>query len=376
MSKRIFIIAGEASGDFLGAQLLKDLKALHPNMQYRGIGGTQMAKEGLFSLFPMQEISLIGLTELLPHLSNIFRRIKQTKKAIEAFKPDVVITIDSPGFTLRIAKFVKKKLNIPVVHYVAPSVWAWRPKRARSIAKKVNHLLCLLPFEPPYFEKYGLKATFVGHPVTSVELPDDSHFRTALSIRRDATLVCVLPGSRRSEIYQHLTIFLNALAKLPAHHNIEVVVPTLHHLKPLIESLLAEEARVLVKVITNDTQKWQAFMQSGIALAASGTVSLELAYVGVPQVIAYKVNAVTAWIVKKLIKIQSVSLVNILSKKPIVPECLQNACNADTLSQTVEAILSDAAYQKTIRAAYNDVIHMLHNSKETAAEVIANYLNR
>jgi lipid-A-disaccharide synthase len=378
MNKRIFIIAGEASGDFLGRQLLQSLKQQNQNIGIAGIGGSQMEAQGLKSLFPMADLSLYGLFELLPHLFNIFKRIKQTKEAIKAFRPDVLVTIDSPGFCFRIAKYAKQ-LKIPVVHYVAPSVWAWKPGRAEKLAKKVavDHLLCLLPFEPPYFTCHGLPSTFVGHPVTEVILPDDTHFRESLKISREATLICILPGSRKSEIQKLLKIFLEAIAKLPLNRRIEVVLPTLPHLLPLIEPLV-KDAGVSVKIVTTVEEKWQAFMQSSIALAASGTVSLELAYAGVPQVIAYKVSRLTYWIAKCLVKTKYASLVNILNNEMVVPEYLQNQCNAEFLSKQLNAILSDSKYQKQMRRKYKEAIDMLNapnmHSSDIAASIVGNFL--
>lgn len=378
MNKRIFIIAGEASGDFLGGQLLQSLKQQNSNIEIAGIGGSQMEAQGLKSLFPMADLSLYGLFELLPHLFNIFKRIKQTKEAIKAFRPDVLVTIDSPGFCFRIAKYAKQ-LKIPVVHYVAPSVWAWKPGRAEKLAKKVevDHLLCLLPFEPPYFTCHCLASTFVGHPITEVVLPDDTHFRESLKISREATLICVLPGSRKSEIQKLLKIFLEAIAKLPLNRRIEVVLPTLPHLVPLIEPLV-KDAGISIKIVTTVEEKWQAFMQSSIALAASGTVSLELAYAGVPQVIAYKVSRLTYWIAKCLVKTKYASLVNILNNEMVVPEYLQNQCNAEFLSKQLNAILTDSKYQKQMRQKYKEAIDMLNapnmHSSYIAASIVGNFL--
>lgn len=378
MNKRIFIIAGEASGDFLGGQLLQSLKQQNSNIEIAGIGGSQMEAQGLKSLFPMADLSLYGLFELLPHLFNIFKRIKQTKEAIKAFRPDVLVTIDSPGFCFRIAKYAKQ-LKIPVVHYVAPSVWAWKPGRAEKLAKKVevDHLLCLLPFEPPYFTCHGLASTFVGHPITEVVLPDDTHFRESLKISREATLICVLPGSRKSEIQKLLKIFLEAIAKLPLNRRIEVVLPTLPHLVPLIEPLV-KDAGISIKIVTTVEEKWQAFMQSSIALAASGTVSLELAYAGVPQVIAYKVSRLTYWIAKCLVKTKYASLVNILNNEMLVPEYLQNQCNAEFLSKQLNAILTDSKYQKQMRQKYKEAIDMLNapnmHSSDIAASIVGDFL--
>jgi lipid-A-disaccharide synthase len=378
MTKRIFIIAGEASGDFLGAQLLQSLKKLHPGCEIAGVGGALMETKGFSSIFPMTDISLFGLVELIPHLFKVLKRIKQTKEALDTFKPDVLVTIDSPGFCLRIAKYAKQ-LDIPVVHYVAPSVWAWRAGRAKKFAKKIriDHLLCLLPFEPPYFTCHGLPATFVGHPVTEVELPSDAGFRESIGISREATLVCLLPGSRKSELRNLLKIFLTAIEKLPLNRRIEVVLPTIPHLLPMIEPLI-KDARIPIKIVTTTQQKWQAFMQSSVALAASGTVSLELAYAGVPQVIAYKVSKLSYWIVKWLITTKYVSLVNILSKEMVVPEYLQDQCNPEFLSKQVEIVLADNQYQKQVRQKYREVINALKvpgmRSSDIAASVVSGFL--
>ena len=375
MHKRIFIIAGEASGDFLGAQLLRSLHKTNQHLEVHGIGGAQMAASGLQSLFPMTDLSVMGISEIVPSLFKILKRIKQTKEAIRELQPDVLITIDSPGFCLKIAKYAKQ-LGIPVVHYVAPSVWAWRPGRARKLAKdiKLNHLLCLLPFEPPYFTIHGMPATFVGHPITEVVLPNDANFRNMNQISAEATLICLLPGSRKNEVQQHLKIFLEAVTKLPLTRRIEVVIPTLPHLLPYIEPLL-KDAAVTVRVITSVEQKWQAFMQSSIALAASGTVSLELAYVGAPQVIAYKVSKLTYWLAKCLVKVKYASLVNILNKQMVVPEYLQNQCTAEHLAQQMENILSDSLYQKQVRKLYTEAINALRPQHGCSSDIAAAVVN-
>ena len=375
MNKRIFVIAGEASGDFLGGQLLQSLQKINKDIEIHGIGGQQMAAFGLHSLFPMADLSIMGISEIIPHFFQILRRIKQTKDAIKKLHPDLLITIDSPGFCLKIAKYAKK-IGIPVVHYVAPSVWAWRPGRAKKLAKKINidHLLCLLPFEPKFFTKHGLPATFVVHPVTEVVLPDDSNFRQKLNISRESTLICLLPGSRKNEIQQHLQIFLDAVGKLPLTRRLEVVIPTMPHLLDYVMPLLSNTS-VSVKVVTSVEEKWQAFMQSSIALAVSGTVSLELAYVGVPQVVAYKVSRITYWLAKCLVKVKYASLVNILNKQMVVPECLQNHCDPENLTLQLESILSNSNCQKQTRKLYNQAISMLISQSGSASDISANIVN-
>lgn len=371
MTKKIFIIAGESSGDFLGAQLLRSLQRNISDIEIYGIGGKQMEACGLKSLFPMDDLSVMGISEILPSLFKILKRIKQTKETIRNLKPDLLITIDSPGFCFKIAKFAKK-IGIPVVHYVAPSVWAWRAGRAKKIAKKImiDRLLCLLPFEPPYFTVHGLDATFVGHPIAEVRLPDDSNFRNKLGIQQESTIICLLPGSRKNEVREHLQIFLDAVNTISKSRKVEVVIPTLPWLIEEVVPFL-QNANMPIKIVTNAEEKWQAFKQSSIALAASGTVSLELAYTGTPQVIAYKVSKLTYWIAKLLVKVKYVSLINILNKRMIVPECLQSECNAKILANHLENILQNKEYQIQQQQAYNRAINMLRPAHGTTTSDVS-----
>lgn len=375
MTKKIFIIAGESSGDFLGSQLLRSLQRDIGDIEIYGIGGKQMEACGLKSLFPMDDLSVMGISEILPSLFTILKRIKQTKETIKNLKPDLLITIDSPGFCFKIAKFAKK-IGIPVVHYVAPSVWAWRAGRAKKLAKKIkiDHLLCLLPFEPSYFTVHGLDATFVGHPITEMQLPDDSNFRNKLGIQKESTIICLLPGSRKNEVHQHLQIFLDAANAISNSKTIEVVIPTLPWLIEEIAPFL-QNASMPIRIVTSTEEKWQTFKQSTIALAASGTVSLELAYAGTTQVIAYKVSKLTYWIAKLLVKVKYVSLINILNKKMVVPECLQSECNAKILANHMENILQNKAYQIQQQQAYNNAINMLRpangaTTSDVAAKIV------
>ncbi len=340
MAKTIYLIAGEASGDFLGAGLIKALKTLSPDVNIIGIGGSLMETEGLSSLFPMQELSLMGLTEILPHALHILKRIRQTADDIVQKKPDVVVTIDSPGFCLRVAKKIKDKTSIPIVHYVAPSVWAWREGRAQKLAAKVNHLLTLFPFEPPYFEKYNLPTTFVGHPLTEQTIKSDPTFRNHHKIPENAIVLSILPGSRMGEINKLLPIFIETAELLSKKiKDLHLVFPTLPHLAPILSKTL-KGTKLTYTLVTSITEKYAAFFASDAALAASGTVSLELAFANLPMVIAYKVSFLTYFIIKKLVKIRNVCLINILLGKTVVDEKLQKDCTADQLTAALEKILN------------------------------------
>ncbi len=342
---RIFLIAGEASGDFLGATLMRALRTKHPEgVEFAGIGGRLMAEAGLESLFPMEELSVMGLAEVLPRLFKILKRIRQTAATILKSKPDAVVTIDSPDFCFRVVRKVKAKSHaIPCIHYVAPSVWAWRPGRARKVARFLDHILTLLPFEPPYFEEHDLAATFVGHPIVErlSRRGDSDRFRKKYDIDEAQKIFCILPGSRMGELNRLLERFTKATDTLLRDKpDMLVVVPTLPHLKAHIQEFFVGKG-INPLVIDGEEDKFDCFAASAVALAASGTVSLELALADTPHVIAYRVNAVTAWFARRLIKTPYVNLVNILLNRPLVPELLQEQCQSIKMTQEVFKILDN-----------------------------------
>lgn len=339
----IFVIAGEPSGDLLGASLMAALKRLTGGqVRFAGIGGPRMADEGLDSLFPMAELTVMGLVEVLPRLPNLFRRVNQTVAAARAARPDAVVTIDSPGFTFRVAKRLKGA-GFPLIHYVAPTVWAWKPGRARKIAQFLDHLLVLLPFEPPYFEREGLAATFVGHPVVErgADRGDGAGFRARHGIPPEAPLLCVLPGSRRSETDRLLPVFAETVARLASGRpGLRCVVPTVETVAATVRAACAGWP-VPAIVIEGEDEKFDAFAAADAALAASGTVALELACARTPTVVAYKVNALTAWLVRRLIRVRFVTLINLILDRAVVAEHLQDECRPDILSKSVARLLDD-----------------------------------
>jgi len=236
----IYLVAGEASGDILGSRLIKALKEKIPDCTISGIGGPLMIGQGLKSLFPMQELSIMGILEIVPHIPRILRRLYETKQDILLKKPDLVITIDAKGFSFRLAKSLRK-YGFPFVHYTAPSVWAWRPKRAEQIAHFLDHLLVLFPFEPPYFKKVGLPTTFVGHPLTeeNFDLSKREFYRKKFSLTKDEKLICLLPGSRTREIHSLLPTFIETLQNLKKKiKNFHIIIPTFPHFKMHIQQQL------------------------------------------------------------------------------------------------------------------------------------------
>ncbi|MDP2205913.1 MAG: lipid-A-disaccharide synthase [Alphaproteobacteria bacterium] len=341
---RIFLIAGEASGDLLGANLMRALKAQRPDAQFSGVGGKNMQAEGLESLFPMEELSVMGLAEVLPRLFKIMSRIRQTRKAILKTKPHVVVSIDSPDFCFRVIRQVKaRSKDIPCVHYVAPSVWAWRPKRAEKVARFLDHILTLLPFEPPYFTRHGLEATFVGHPVVEKidSRGDGARFREKYGLKQNQPVFCMLPGSRMSELSRLLEKFCETADIVLRHrHQAVIVIPTLAHLKPYIEKFFTGKG-INPIIVTDDQDKYDSFAAGTAALAASGTVTLELAMADTPHIIAYKLNPASAWVAKHLVKTPYVNLINILLRRPVVPELLLEDCEPQPMSRALLRLMDD-----------------------------------
>ena len=300
----IFLVAGEPSGDLLGARLMAALKAeTGGQVRFAGVGGARMAEEGLTSLFPIGELAVMGIVEVLPHALNIYRRIRQTVAAAEAARPAALVTIDSPSFTLEVSQRLRGR-GFPLIHYVAPSVWAWKAWRAKHIARFLDHLLALLPFEPPYFETHGLRTTFVGHPAIEMGqvAVDPARFRARHGIASAAPLLTVLPGSRRGEVARLAPVFGATLGLLASRHEgLRAVVPTVETVAAQVEAA-AGAWPVPTAVLRDPAEKYEAFAASTAALAASGTVAVELAVAGLPAVIGYRLNWLSGALARRLVK--------------------------------------------------------------------------
>lgn len=352
----LMLAAGEPSGDALGARLMKALREERgEHIRFSGVGGRRMAEAGLNSLFPMEDLSVMGFAEVLPRAFLLKKRIRQTADAALADKPDALVTIDSPGFALRVGRRLKGH-GIPLIHYVAPQVWAWRPQRAKRIAKIFDRVLALLPFEAPYFENEGLPCDFVGHSVVEQVLDHEQRrersrdFRTRHGIGSDQPVLLLLPGSRNSEVKRLLPIFCRAAARLRERMpELRVVLPTLPSVEERVRTGL-EKSPVPVLVVASEAEKFSAFAAADAALAASGTVTLELAVAGVPTVVAYKVNPVSAWIGRRVIRVPWITLTNIILDQPLIPELIQEACRPDRLSDELHAVLTD----RVLRAQQRD----------------------
>ena len=371
----IYIIACEASGDQLGALLMEALRDMtFGRVRFAGLGGHLMAQGGFSSLFDVRDLALLGVFEVLPKARKVFQRVAETVCDIEAKQPDILVTIDSWGFTGRVhERLAKKRSTIPRVRYVAPQVWAWRPKRAKQLARWIHHLLALLPFEPPYFTKHGLPTTWVGHPVveTGFGQGDGSRFRRLHGLSEDTKVIGVMPGSRRSEVLRLLPTFKDAITLLSRRYpDIQVVIPTV----PAVAAEVAQSFAgwtVPVVIMQEASLRADAFAAFDIALAASGTVSLELAMARVPHVIAYRVNKLSAVLFRVMTKLRRVNLVNILVDHEAVPERLQNQCRADILAEDLAVLLRDEPRRSAQRADFAAALSMLAPSGERPSRLAA-----
>jgi lipid-A-disaccharide synthase len=355
VARKFFLIATEESGDRLGAHLMKVLRQrLGDAVRFEGVGGQSMAREGLVSLFPIEDLSIIGLAAVVKQLPKVLRLIRETAAAAIRAQPDILVIIDSPDFTHRVARRVRARdPSIPIIDYVSPSVWAWRPGRARAMRAYIDHVLALLPFEPEEYRKLqGPPCSYVGHPLTeqlSTLRPGAEEQK-----RRDAApaVLLVLPGSRRSEIRHHMVVFGETLDRLQAEGvAFEPILPTMPHLQEAVTEAL-KGWKVVPRVVIGEQEKRAAFRIAHAALAKSGTVTLELALAGVPMVTAYKAGALEARIVRSLVQVNSVILANLVIGENVVPEFIQQDCTPEKLAPALTEILTDSGQRRRQLAAF------------------------
>jgi lipid-A-disaccharide synthase len=356
-SPAIFIVAAEESGDALGAALARALKTADPAVRLSGVGGRGMAAAGITSPFAIDELSIIGVTAIPRRLPVILRRIRQTAQAIVAARPDALVIIDSPDFTHRVARRVRRLApDIPIIDYVSPSIWAWRPGRARAMRDYVDHVLAILPFEPEAHRRLGgPPCTYVGHPLVERigELrpgPEEAGRRQS-----DPPVILALPGSRSGEIRRHAGIFGAAIARLQSRIGmLEVVIPTVAHVARQLDAAVVQWP-VRPRIVVEPAEKWAAFRSARAALAASGTVTLELALSGVPMVTAYRLDVIEA-VIARAIRLQarlpSVILANLVIGENVVPELLQEDCTPQKLAEAMLPVVSDSEARRPQIAAF------------------------
>lgn len=345
---RVFIIAGEVSGDKLGGALMAGLHGL-ADVTFDGVGGPMMQEQGLSSRFPMDELSVMGLAEILPKYKALKARVHEMAQAVIIAKPDVLVTIDSPDFCLRVAKLVKAQSNIPTVHYVAPTVWAWRSGRAAKMAKFIDHVLALFPFEPPYMQAAGMTCDFVGHPVVAEQIATDAEaqaFRDKYGVT--GPLVMALPGSRKGEVTRLSDRFGDALGQVAAiHPNATFVVPCAGPVTSLVRELTQSWPVTPLLIPAQATATKRAvFKAADVAFAASGTVSLELAANDTPMVIGYDMAWLSRLIISRMLKVDTVTLVNLVSDTRVIPEFVGKNCNANDMAAALLDVLEKPTDQR------------------------------
>ncbi|KGB22417.1 Lipid-A-disaccharide synthase [Acetobacter tropicalis] len=379
-SPLIWILAGEASGDVLGARLMQALRTRNPAVRFVGVGGVRMEEQGLRSLFPMRDLAVMGLVEILPRLRALSARLNEAVDDIAARKPDLVITIDSPGFALRLLRRIADK-GILRVHYVAPQVWAWRQKRVKEFPGLWDELLCLLPFEEAFFSRHGLLTRFVGHPVlqSGAQDGDGARFHQRHKLEPTARVLVLMPGSRRSEAPRLLPVFGKMLALL--RKDMPDLVPVIP-VSPVVAATVERETAnwpVRPVIVTDVQDKHDAFAAAGAALTKSGTSTLELALAGVPMAVTYRVNPITAFMARRLIRVPYVAMVNLLAGRAVVPELLQEQCTPSVLANAVKALFENPDMANSQKEAFKTVLNGLQGPggklpADAAAEAVLTLL--
>jgi lipid-A-disaccharide synthase len=370
----VYLVAGEQSGDVLGARLITAIRASRPDIEFAGVAGPRMQAQGVKSLFPMQDLAVMGLAEVLPRLLLLRRRMRETVADIEARRPDVVVTVDSPSFGLRLLKRVP---GFRRVQYVAPQVWGWRESRVKNFPGLWDRLLCLLPFEPAFFARHNLAASFVGHPVleSGADRGDAASFRLRHGIA-DAKLLILMPGSRHSEVSRLLPVYRAALERLRARlPDLQVAMPLSANVADSVRHGVASWARPPI-LVTDIADKHDAYAAASAAITKSGTSTLELALAGVPMAVAYRVHPVTAALVRRMLTLPHVAMVNVLADRQVVPELLQENCTPEKLADAAAALIGDAGAAASQREAFRAIVASLAPigclpSQAAAAEVLA-----
>ncbi|MEJ1977854.1 MAG: lipid-A-disaccharide synthase [Acetobacteraceae bacterium] len=368
----IYLVAGETSGDVLGGRLMAALKRARPDAAFSGVGGPRMQAEGLTSLFPMHDLAVMGLVEILPRLRTLRRRMLSVVADIERLRPDIVVTIDSPGFGLHVLRRVAPS-GVKRIQYVAPQVWAWREHRVKRFPGLWDELLCLLPFEVAYFAGHGLPARFVGHPVleSGADTGDGARFRARHGLSPQAPIIVLMPGSRRSEAPRLLPVFRQALARVAAElPEVTPVIPV----SPVVAEVVQRAAAdwpVRPVIVTDLADKHDAYAAASAALTKSGTSTLELALAGVPMAVTYRVNAVSGYMARRMIRVKHVAMVNLLAGRAVVPELLQQDCTPEKLAATLLDLLRNPAAAAAQRTAFRDLLAGLRPQEGAPSEAAA-----
>ena len=374
--KKIFILTGEPSGDKLASKVIAQLKKSRSDIDYLSVGGENLKSLGIKSLYDLKEVTYLGFTRVFLNIFKIKNKINETVKEILKFKPDVLFSVDSPDFTLRVAKEVKKKNpSIQTIHFVAPQVWVWRENRVKKLKTFLDHILLLFPFEKKYFDKEGVQSTFTGHPL----LEDLSKSKVDISqiIKENKKIFSIYPGSRLSEINILIPILFEFVKKMNEKHKdlFFIFHSTTEHVQ-LIQNLLLKEGLKNCGAIADEKIKAHVLQSSIFAVAKSGTISLEICNAKIPSVIIYKMGTVNFLIVKMLVKVRFANIINIAANEEIIPELLQSNCNSTKIFQTVDQLLSDKIKLENQLTKTQLIIRNFKTKRSTeiASSVLTHYL--
>ena len=366
--KKIFIVTGEASGDKLASKVIYNLKKINPNIEYLSVGGENLKSLGIKSIYDLKEVTYIGFTKVLFNLFKINKKINQTVDSILEFNPDILFTVDSPDFTLRVAERVKNKnINIKTVHYVAPQVWVWREGRVKKIKKFIDHILLLFNFEKLYFDKENVSCEFVGHPLLENRVEDKIDINQFVG--KNKALFSIFAGSRISEINVLMPIFLNFIKYMEKKYNdITYVFHSTKAHKDLIHSYIKNSNTLNCEVVSDDKLKGHLLKKSIFAIAKSGTVSLEICNAKIPSIIVYKMNFINFLIVKMLVKIKYANIINIAAKEEIIPELLQSKCNSKNIYNEVSKFLDTPSLVEEQVQKTQNILNQFKTSKSPSEQ--------
>ena len=375
--KKIFILTGEPSGDKLASTVISKLKTQNSDIEYLSVGGTNLKNLGIKSIFNLEDITYLGFTSVLLNIFKIRSKINKTVDEILRFKPDILFSVDSPDFTLRVAEKVKKiNNNIKTIHYVAPQIWVWRKNRVKKIKKFIDHILLLFDFEKEYFEVENIKNTFVGHPL----LENDRNIKSDLNnlISKDKKIISIFPGSRKSELKVLLPILLDFIKLMNKNEkNYKYVIHATDQNKVSIIDQLKTSTINNVDVISDENIKSQILSNSIFAVSKSGTVSLQICNANIPSIIIYKLSFINFMIFKSLVNVKFANIINIINNKEIIPELLQNECNAEEIYKTVLYFLKNPDKIKEQLNNCNKTLEGIKSktsSSNEAASILNNYL--
>ena len=373
--KKIFILTGEASGDKLAAKVIDNLNKLNPNIEYLSVGGENLNKLGIKSIYNLKEITYLGFTNVLLNIFKIKRKINETVKAIENFQPDILFTVDSPDFTLRVAERIKKNNpKIRTIHYVAPQVWVWREGRVKKIKKYIDHILLLFNFEKTYFEKENMSHEFVGHPLLESKIESGIDINQILG--KNKALISIFTGSRQSEINVLAPILLNFIKLMNDKFNdLTYVFHSTKEYSDLIQSKITENDLKNCEVISDNKIKNHVLQKSIFAVSKSGTVSLEICNAKIPSIILYKMGLINFLIVKMLVKTKFANIINIAAKEEIIPELLQSDCNPKNIFNVVSDYLNNPKKMDEQVSKTQSILNNLKTNNSSAA-LAANALNK